>query len=107
MEDILLSKIKSNALSRQGANLKIADILKGTEWHFEGNCLKELAEKFPQQRAGQLICNYIHPQYRHPNAPDNTRAFLEYLFPGDPDPFYEESVVTLKRLINYIKNGRL
>ncbi len=91
--------IKEQIQKRQESNLKIADILKGTQLEAKyqvGTRLTELANQFPQQRAGQLITNYIVPEYRF--APTNaTREILEALFPGDPDPFFEESVVTLER----------
>lgn len=42
--------------------------------------LECLIETMPEQRFGQIICNYIFPNYR------------------EVDPFYEESSETLKRL---------
>lgn len=88
---------------RQEANLKIADILKGTAWNQLGVQLEALAKEFPQQRAGQIICNYICPDYRDQINSVETQAIMNFLFPEDPDPFFEESVVTLKRLISYFK----
>jgi len=87
--------------SRQEANLKIADILMETIWERDfkfGTALKEFAEACPQQRAGQIICNYICGDYREENPSPETTAFMAMMFPGNPDPFFEESVVTLERL---------
>lgn len=61
---------------------------------------KELAEAYPQQRAGQIFCNYICPDYRDEEVSGATKLILRSLFEDNPDPFYEESVVTLKRLQN-------
>lgn len=88
---------------RQEANLKIADILKGTAWHQLAIQLEALAKEFPQQRAGQIICNYICPDYRESISSVATQALMGFLFPGDPDPFFEESVVTLERVKSYFK----
>lgn len=42
-----------------------------------------LVDQFPEQRFGQIICNYFLPEYR------------------EKDPFFEESVDTLNRLEEY------
>ena len=87
---------------RQEANLKIASILLGhsdARIRMIGGQLKMLAEQYPQQRAGQIICNYLHSDYRDATPSVVTQIVLEELFPGNPDPFFEESVVTLKRLM--------
>ena len=88
---------------RQEANLKIADILKGTNWHQLAVRLEALAKEFPQQCAGQIVCNYICPDYRDPISTVETQATMNFLFPEDPDPFFEESVVTLERIKSYFK----
>lgn len=59
---------------------------------------KELAEAYPEQRAGQIFCNYLCPDYRDEEVSGGTKLILQSLFEDNPDPFYEESVVTLKRL---------
>lgn len=43
--------------------------------------IKELIEKFPEQRFGQIIANYVFPEYM------------------SKDIFYEESVDTLKSML--------
>lgn len=43
--------------------------------------IKELIEKFPEQRFGQIIANYVFPEYM------------------SKDIFYEESVDTLKFML--------
>ena len=92
-------------------NLEIANLLKGT--HFEeivqlGTIFEHFAKKFPDQRAGQIITNYICYDYREPS--ELTKEILEYIFPGNPDPFFEESKVTLERLKKYdrsiLQSGR-
>lgn len=42
--------------------------------------LEAYIEALPEQRFGQIICNYFLPEYR------------------EKDPFFEESTVTLERL---------
>lgn len=42
--------------------------------------LEDLIEALPEQRFGQIICNYVLPDYR------------------ERDPFFEESKTTLERL---------
>lgn len=42
--------------------------------------LEAYIEALPEQRFGQIICNYFLPEYR------------------EKDPFFEESIVTLERL---------
>ncbi len=85
-------------MNRQDYNLEIAKILMGTPWEPEAIRFKTLAEQHPQQRAGQIICNYMCPDYRDPNPSKDTQMIMEFFFPGNPDPFFEESYVTLKRL---------
>lgn len=93
-------------------NLEIANLLKGT--HFEeivqlGTIFEHFAKKFPNQRAGQIITNYICYDYRDTPS-ELTKEILEYIFPEDPDPFFEESKVTLERLKKYdrsiLQSGR-
>ena len=86
---------------RQESNIKIASVLLGhsdARIRMIGVQLKMLAEQYPQQRAGQIICNYLCSDYRDATPSVVTQIVLEELFPGNPDPFFEESVVTLKRL---------
>ena len=47
-------------------------------------CIEKLIKEFPQQRFGQILSNYVLP-------------------PGDP--FYEESVDTLERVKNIVKEA--
>lgn len=55
-------------MTRQKANMEILQLL------------GELVTLFPDQRFGQILCNYVFPDYR------------------ERDPFYEESVATLEKL---------
>lgn len=86
---------------RQEANRKILSILKARypnvfRDHFD--TISEWIEKFPSGRFGQIICNWICSDYRDADPSWETLIIMEVLFPDDPDPFYEESIVTLKRL---------
>lgn len=98
-------------MTRQEANLKIANILNSIPkvrdiqfWdsynsvYLFPEIFEIFANKYPQQRAGQIICNYICPDYRNKEVSTITKIIMETLFPGNPDPFFEESEVTLKRL---------
>lgn len=60
--------------------------------------IKEKIDSYPEQRFGQIMCNYICPDYRSQNISSLTTHIMESIFPGNPDPFFEESVTTLKRL---------
>lgn len=65
-------EVKSKEVTRKEYNERILDVLHA------------LVEAFPDQRFGQLICNYILPEYR------------------EKDPFFEESKVTLERLTKLV-----
>lgn len=99
-------------MTRQEANLKIANILNSIPkirdiqfWDSYNSVslfpeiFKIFANKYPQQRAGQIICNYICPDYRNKEVSTITKIIMETLFPGNPDPFFEESEATLERLM--------
>ena len=90
-------------MTRQEANRKILSILKTryrSDFKDHFNTLEEWIEKFPDGRFGQIICNWIIPDYRT-NLTEETVKILNILFPDRPyDPFFEESVITLKRLTN-------
>lgn len=97
-------------MTRKEVNLKIAEIIKGLpidNLQFElidgsimllSNLFKVLAEEYPHQRAGQIFCNYICPDYRNKEVNTKTKLIMQTLFPENPDPFFEESEVTFKRL---------
>ena len=106
--DIFQSKY---TMTRQEANLKLVNILKNipkvrdiqfcdsyNNVYLFPEIFEIFANKYPQQRAGQIICNYICPDYRNKEVSVSTKIIMEALFPDNPDPFYEESEVTLKRL---------
>jgi hypothetical protein len=82
---------------RQEANFKIAEIIKSTEPKL-GTVFLELAKKHPLQRAGQIVCNYIFPDYRDADRTPYVESMMKKFFDIDFDPFYEESDETLKRL---------
>lgn len=86
---------------RQESNFEIARIIENHPNELVRGIARDfkmMAERMPQQRAGQIICNYICCDYRDLEPTNPTKVILEALFPGNPDPFFEESVVTLKRL---------
>ena len=97
--------------TRQQCNLEIAEILEGisignlrVSISKEGDSMnfseffKVLSLKYPQQRAGQIITNYICRDYLSIDPSEETKLIFDKMFPGNLDPFYEESTITLKRL---------
>lgn len=107
--------MREELTKRREANLEISRILEKLPIGNLQLCLtngaimllpslfRVLSEEYPQQRAGQIICNYICPDYRSENTSAKTKAILRIMFPNDPDPFFEESAVTLKRIKSYLK----
>lgn len=87
-------------MTRKEANLEIAKILKRSIFETDynlGSIFTTLAIEYPQQRAGQIVCNYICPDYRWEPSKDSQRIMLS-LFNIKYDPFFEESTETLERL---------
>lgn len=64
--------------------------------------LDDVIESHPDQRFGQIMCNYVIKDYRDSEINDSTTDIKEYLFPGNPDPFFEESHYTYYRLTGEI-----
>lgn len=90
-------------LTRQEANNEILGLV--AEDPFLKTRLEMLTEYIrlcPSQRFAQILCNYICSTYRDYSPDPEEVACLERLFPGNPDPFFEESVVTLQRLKHII-----
>lgn len=91
-------------ISRQEYNWKILNLLIEKDYleQASGICdkIEECIETYPQQRFGQIICNYICWDYRDKVLSDFTKIFMSNVFPIDFDPFYEESSETYERLIN-------
>lgn len=58
-----------------------------------------LTQEYPNQRCAQIFCNYICSDYENKHVSDETKEIMEYLFPNNPDPFYEEPYHTYNRLI--------
>ena len=88
---------------RQDFNKEIAVILANHENELVRGIARDfldLTHKCPQMRAGQIICNFICGDYREREVMNPTKVILNELFPGNPDPFFEESYVTLNRLKN-------
>lgn len=63
--------------------------------------IRRLIEQYPHMRFGQIVCNFICPNYTDESEEQNEheKMFMNYVF-GDCeiDPFYEEPWDTLKRL---------
>lgn len=100
-------KIRDYLLNNKEFNHKLDSIMKKEDVTWENSefyeFLDELIKQFPQQRFGQLFCNYIGGDYRSPNPNELTTWLQEYLFaPGNYDPFYEESKYTYYRLTREI-----
>lgn len=93
--------------ARQESNLTIADLLKDTSLNVDGliDRFAGYAKVYPQQRAGQIICNYIADDYRSAKPSEFSKNLISTLFPGDPDPFFEESVDTLERIKVAVDTG--
>lgn len=87
-------------MTRQEANYKILDILKARYPHYSiiYPGIKVFIDKFVDQRFAQIVCNYVCPDYRDSFPSMYTDSIMAEWFPGNTDPFYEESVETLKRL---------
>lgn len=96
-------RTKSNNLILKVLNgLKISskypEIVDAYEW---------LIHEHPQQRASQIFCNYICDDYRNEKVSEKTKEIMDYLFPGNFDPFYEEPTVTLHRLTSKLIEEQL
>lgn len=84
---------------RQLINRRILAMLvrKYPEYRRYYSKIYQCIEKYPHQRFGQICCNYIFPEYRD-HLSTFERDFLTTVFPNVNDPFYEESLTTLKTL---------
>lgn len=61
--------------------------------------IERMIKAYPDQRFGQLIANYICPDYRDGVPTAFTRSVLRAWFSGyEGDIFFEESKNTLERL---------
>ena len=86
-------------MTRQEANYKILESLKldSPEYNHLYDDIKKLISQFQHQRFGQIICNYVCPDYRF-NPSEVTKDIMNKWFDIDFDPFFEESTETLNRL---------
>lgn len=76
---------KKEMEQKRNTNLPLQETSPGEKRRIDYNrellgLLGELIELFPHQRFGQIICNYVFPEYR------------------EKDPFFEESKGTYNRL---------
>jgi formiminotetrahydrofolate cyclodeaminase len=85
--------------NRQQYNNKIFDLIKDNIVISNvKDTLKELIDTYDQQRFGQIICNYICPDYRDSEQSIESKAIMDALFNNVKcDPFYEESFETYNR----------
>ena len=76
-------------MERQEINRKILEIIKKRQIILDLDIIKQVEkfiEKYPDQRFGQIISNYFSTSF-------------DKIFPGNKDPFYEESITTLNRIL--------
>lgn len=88
-------------MTRQEANQKIINFIADEDIldKIFISPIQELIEKWPNQRFGQIICNYACPDYRASEQSSTTKLVMNKLFKNFKyDPFYEESTETLERL---------
>lgn len=92
-------KIQARGAAAHGATevLKNSKLAQTDPWFVE--MFEDIASRglMMEQRIGQVICNYILTDYRSTIIEDDTVRLMDLLFPGNPDPFFEESVDTLER----------
>ena len=60
--------------------------------------ISECIETYKQQRFGQIVCNYIAPDYRWSPCRQSQDVMHVLFHELDMDPFFEESEDTMKRL---------
>lgn len=88
---------------RRKFNMLIASVLRmmniGIKYPDQVDYFEWLTGEFPDQRAAQIFCNYVCPDYRNKEVSKETKELFEAIFPDRRDPFYEESEETLSRLI--------
>lgn len=82
-------------MKRQEANFEILKILKNESDRFL-TFLNTIIEQYPNQRFGQLICNYVCNDYTSLEPSNFTKFLMSELFITS-DPFFEESSETLER----------
>jgi hypothetical protein len=87
-------------MKRQNYNYKILETIQNKLPEFEAyyDEIENYIEKCPQQRFGQILCNYICWDYRDKQCDWEHRKLLNTIFPNNPDPFFEESSETYLRL---------
>lgn len=86
-------------MKRQEYNKKILEICPDFYPEFKEEVVLNI-DLFPDQRFGQLICNYICPDYRDSEVSNLSIVIMNTLFSDwrQYDPFFEESSETFKRL---------
>lgn len=85
-------------MNRQKWNHKVLALI-SNKYVIRNNNIRKLIDSYPQQRFGQIICNYICPDYRDTKPSYITELWLRTdIFPKDIDFFYEEPWETFKRL---------
>ncbi len=86
-------------MTRQEYNHIILDQIKNSDFSIISDHLEYFIDKFPDQRFGQILCNYICNDYKT-DMSVFTEMLFGWLFPNIDDPFFEESKETYNRLIN-------
>lgn len=87
--------------TRQEYNKKILAMVKDADWMTDQiyDKISERVEWFPDQRWGQLMTNYIIPDYRMKRKCTLTDEVMHYFGWNTGDPFYDESSKTYKELL--------
>lgn len=90
-------------MTRKEYNHKILNFLR-TEYPENDEIYDKIdywIDSYPDQRFGQIICNYICPDYRSTRISEYTTILWDKWFGTCKfDPFYEESCETYNRLIS-------
>ena len=85
--------------NRQEWNYKIVDLIEKDYFLPSSYLLRGLVDRHPQQRFGQIICNYICSDYRNEEPSLNTQLWLKSnIFSDNMDFFYEEPWKTFNRI---------
>ena len=85
--------------NRREWNYNIVDVIENDYFLPTSYLLRGLVDRHPQQRFGQIICNYICSDYRNEEPSLNTQLWLKSnIFPDNIDFFYEEPWKTFNRI---------
>ena len=95
-QEIITSRVKNAELAY---NLLMNSSIKNDYPELIDN-FKSISIKYPEQRIGQIFCNFLCADYMESNPCEETIYLMGTLFNDNKDPFYEESDVTIRRWMN-------